>query len=235
MSFLFNTGKMHQQKVRRFSKPLDLYLHQWVEKEIIKRYELSCLSPHLACLNFFYEKKGMILTPFYDSKADLIIDSCHLPFKNHYWDVWLDAMHIHTLNALPYYFKEVQRVLKKGGWFMGGFLGGDTAKHLRHHFIHIESKLYGTASLRFMPTLQPDYFTSLMANMGFKNSVVECEKIQVSYKTFKAFIEDIRMTGENGILGTPFTYQRALWQDISDHWQSLMPLTLEMIFFKGQT
>ena len=54
-----------------------------------------------------------------------------LPFENESVDLVTSCLSAHWVNNLPGLFKEVQRILKKDGVFIGALFGGDTLFELR--------------------------------------------------------------------------------------------------------
>lgn len=233
MSPLLNTQKAYLQKARRFEKGLpDLFLHAWVETQLLERLKDLPLAARQLKQGFFFENAmGFPISPFYHKGCRGVIDAYHLPFRNHTWDALLESMHLHILNDVPAYLKEVKRILKRGAYYVSAFLGGESAKALRYKLIELEANLFGTATLRLVPTLRTDQIGKLLEATGFQSTVIECVEVTTHYSTFRHLIQDIRQAGENGILVIQrSSYQRQLWKKLEEAWQDLMPLKLEIIF-----
>lgn len=237
MSVLLNTKKLYRQKAQRFEKGYsDLFLHAWVEQQLLSRLDDLSLSPQGVAQGFLFEKRGTLsLSPFYHRGCDVVVDPYGLPFASCVWEVFVESMQLYLMNEVPAYLKEVHRVLKKGGYYVAGFLGGDSAKALRHHLIQLEAELFGTATLRLVPTLRVEQIAPLLSWASFQNIVVECVTVKIDYTSFLRLVHDIRAAGENGILVGPSSpFQRSLWQKLKANWAKLMPLHVEIIFLKAQ-
>ncbi len=58
-------------------------------------------------------------------------DSASLPFETESVDITTSSLSMHWVNNLPGLFREVNRILKKDGVFLGSMFGGDTLFELR--------------------------------------------------------------------------------------------------------
>lgn len=59
------------------------------------------------------------------------IDGHRLPFDDESVDVVTSSLSVHWVNNLPGLFREVYRILKKDGAFIGSMFGGETLFELR--------------------------------------------------------------------------------------------------------
>ena len=59
------------------------------------------------------------------------LDGAELPFANDSVDVVTSCLAMHWVNDLPGVFREVQRILKPDGVFIGAMFGGETLVELR--------------------------------------------------------------------------------------------------------
>ncbi len=61
----------------------------------------------------------------------LDVDGATLPFEDESVDIVTSSLSMHWINNLPALFKEVNRVLRRDGAFIGAMFGGETLFELR--------------------------------------------------------------------------------------------------------
>jgi len=64
-------------------------------------------------------------------KVLMDMDGAQLPFESESVDIVTSSLSLHWVNDLPGLFREVQRILKKDGCFLGAMFGGETLFELR--------------------------------------------------------------------------------------------------------
>jgi hypothetical protein len=235
MNLLINTIRLRQDKERRLRKGFHaLFLHEWVEKELIKRVPLGLTDP-LVYRGFFHGDPSLGIHSFYPKDHGLT-EPLLLPFQDHLLPGFIDSMELHLYNDIPGALKEVKRVLKPKGWYLGALLGGDSGKGLRQALLETESLYYNQASLKLLPTVRPETLINLMQKAGFQDIVLECIDMTLEYTSLKAMMADIRGAGENRLFQTQaYQMQKRLWAHMAAHWKTWMPLKIEILFIRGQT
>ena len=76
--------------------------------------------------SFIYKKCDQNFVAQYFYYANYDEDNRALPFEDESINIVTSSLSLHWVNNLPGLFKEVNRVLKKDGVFIGSMFGGDT-------------------------------------------------------------------------------------------------------------
>ncbi len=123
-----------------------------------------------------------------------------LPFQGAQYDLVLEGFLFHWLNDPLRYLQDVKRLLRPGGLYLAGFLGGTTLTELRQTLLKTDIDLYGGAFARVSPMIKPEAATRLLQSAGFQDAIVDHEEAGVSYPHMKALIQDLRAMGESNAL-----------------------------------
>ena len=120
-----------------------------------------------------------------------------LPFLDAQYDLVLEGFVFHWLNDPLGYLQSVRGLLKTGGLYLSGFLGGTTLTELRQTLLKADIDLYGGAFARVSPMIKPEAATRLLQSAGFQDAIVDHEEIGASYPCIKSLIQDLRAMGES--------------------------------------
>ncbi len=138
-----------------------------------------------------------------DSRIDEIsvasYDLVYSLFELH-WDNNLSDM------LLRFYFS-----LRAGGLFQACFIGGESLVYLRDCLLRAESEISGGVSLRVIPFIDMRSFAGLVQGVGFIDSVVDREVLDVRYVDIYGLMRDLRVMGEGNFLlgrGMGFTNRK---------------------------
>jgi len=149
--------------------------------------------------------KGVSIDVFDPFLEESFIEN-KLPFQEGHYDLVLEGFIFHWLNDPLGYLCDIKRLLKPGGLYLSGFLGGSTLTELRQVLLKTDIDLYGGAFARVSPMIKPEAATRLLQSAGFKDAIVDHEETGVSYPHIKSLIQDLRAMGESNAL----TDQRSL-------------------------
>lgn len=123
-----------------------------------------------------------------------------LPFQDKHYDLVLEGFVFHWLNDPLGYLCDIKRLLKSGGLYLSGFLGGSTLTEMRQALLKTDLDLYGGAFARVSPMIKSEAATRLLQSAGFQDAIVDHEEIGVSYPHIKSLVHDLRAMGESNAL-----------------------------------
>lgn len=181
------------------------YLAKDIEKTLISRLPkdkktlkniLIIGCPAQLPLSFLQEMSLDVFDPFLE-KA---FTETNLPFQSAHYDLIIEGSIFHWLNEPLLYLQEIKRLLRSGGLYLSGFLGGTTLTELRQALIKTDIDLYGGAFARVSPMITPEAATRLLQSAGFQDAIVDHEEIGVAYPHFKSLVQDLRAMGESNAL-----------------------------------
>ncbi len=118
------------------------------------------------------------------------------------YDIIVDGFNFHWINDPLTYLRHIYLLLKPGGVYHCGFLGGTTLTELRKTFLQTDSDLFQGAFARISPMIKAEAATRLIQSAGFHNSVVEHDEVAVNYNSLKDLVQDLRSMGENNALSS---------------------------------
>lgn len=123
-----------------------------------------------------------------------------LPFQEGHYDLILEGFVFHWLNDPLRYLCGVKRLLRSGGLYLSGFLGGSTLTEMRQTLLKTDIDLYGGAFARVSPMIKPEAATRLLQSAGFNDAIVDHEETGVSYPHITSLVCDLRAMGESNAL-----------------------------------
>ncbi|XP_002130990.2 arginine-hydroxylase NDUFAF5, mitochondrial [Ciona intestinalis] len=165
----------------------------------------------------------------------------NLPFRDETFDMVLTSMSLHWVNDLPACFKEVLRVLKSDGCFIGMMLGADSLFELRCSLQLAELEREGGMAPHVSPMIQGHQLANLMYNAGFTLVTLDFDQLVVNYPSMFEVMYDLKGMGENNcainikpihrdtILAASGIYQ-SMYGDLE---KNSVPCTYQMLFMIG--
>ena len=146
--------------------------------------------------------KHIIRTDFTDNAKglDVICSETALPFKPQSFDLVVSVLGLHKVNNVPGALMGMKSLLKPDGLFIGGLLGGDTLRELRHALYTAEETVYGQVSPRVSPMITLQQAANLLQKAEFTMPVVDRDNVQVSYKSLSSLYQDLRRMGDTNAL-----------------------------------
>ena len=163
-------------------------------KDIQKVLIIGCPGPHLKAhfKTTDIDTFDPFLTPNFKDQE--------LPFKDQAYDLVIEGFIFHWLNNPLLYLAEIHGLLRPGGLYLSGFLGGSTLTELRQALLQTDLDLYQGVFARSSPMIKPEAATRLLQTAGFKDPIVDHEEIGVSYPDLKTLIQALRRMGESNAL-----------------------------------
>ncbi|NWT45436.1 NDUF5 hydroxylase, partial [Chroicocephalus maculipennis] len=122
----------------------------------------------------------------------VVADEEFLPFKEDTFDLVLSSLSLHWVNDLPRAFREIHRVLKPDGVFIGAMFGGDTLYELRCSLQLAELEREGGFSPHVSPFTAVSDLGQLLSRAGFNTLTVDTDEIQVNYPGLFEVMEDLQ-------------------------------------------
>ena len=104
-----------------------------------------------------------------------------------------------TVNGLPLALRLIGHGMRPGGLFIGAMSGGDTLPQLRAA-MRAADALAGIAAPHVQPRIEASALSPLLTDAGFERSVVDVERVQVSYTSLDGLVRDLRAMGATNVL-----------------------------------
>jgi len=124
-------------------------------------------------------------------------DNARLPFDDESVDLVTSSLSSHWVNNLPGLFKEVIRILKKDGVFIGSLFGGDTLFELRCSLQMAELEREGGFGSHVSPFVQVQDLGNLLNRTGFTMLTIDSDEIPVGFPSIFQLMRDLKGMGEN--------------------------------------
>lgn len=169
----------------------------------------------------------------------VVLDEEYLPFKPQCFDLIVNPLTLHWVNDIPGVLMHYRHLLKPGGFFLGALLGGRSLYELQYCLLKAESELNSRVHQRVPPRFEASSLGSLFQRVGFLDSVVDVDRVLVTYDDMGALIKDLRGMGETHkspevfpLNSKIFTRAHALYQEIFPQARGI-EATFEIIYFSG--
>jgi NADH dehydrogenase [ubiquinone] 1 alpha subcomplex assembly factor 5 len=176
---------------RRFPHALDLGCRDGVMARALKgRGGIECLVSADPAPEF------AILAP----PPALACEAEFLPFAPQSFDLVLSNLVLHWTNDLPGALIQLRQALKPGGLLLASLFGGETLTELGSALMEAELELEGGAGPRVSPFADLRDLGGLLQRAGFREPVVDGDRIEVTYPDLNALMRDLRAMGESNAL-----------------------------------
>lgn len=117
------------------------------------------------------------------------------------YDAVISNLSLHWINDLPQVLKNINKVLKPDGLFMGTIFGGDTLYELRTSLQLAELERRGGMSPRVSPLVHLNDVGSLLNKAGFTMLTIDTEDIVVGgFPDLVSLCSDLQAMGEQNSL-----------------------------------
>lgn len=135
------------------------------------------------------------------TKLDLpLYDEEEMELEDKHFDLIISHMSMHFVNDIPKVLQRYRKALQPNGLFIATFVGNNSLQNVREACIETDYAITKGVSPRLIPMLDIKTAAALMQQAGFSMPVVDLEKYNVSYKTLRALIDDIRYTGQGNCM-----------------------------------
>ena len=115
------------------------------------------------------------------------------------YDLALAIGTLDTVNDLPRALAAVRGSMRPDGLFLGAMSGGETLPQLRGA-MRAADLVTSEASPHVHPRIEASALAPLLANAGFRNPVVDVDRVLVAYRSFESLVGDLRRMGASNIL-----------------------------------
>lgn len=158
------------------------------------------------------------------------------------FDLVTSDMNLHWVNNIPSALKQIHRVLKPDGAFLGCLVGGATLQELRHCLYLAEMEREGGFSPHVSPLTRPSDIAGLLQGAGFSLPTVDIETVTIGYPNAFVLMEHLQKMGEgNASFVRRFPVGRDTFLAAAAVYESLYPseegggikATFQMIYMIG--
>jgi len=201
----------HKRMASRYSK--NSFLHHEIASRMLDNIDICGYSfengLEICGLDNFLSKtivkkqkvKNFLTTNLVrDFESDFVIDDEELNFKEKSFDLIVSNLNLHFINNLEIFLLKVNSYLSKSGIFVASFFGEQNLLDLKNAVINAEMTLFGSASPRFIPTIELKTISRLFQKVGFTNVISSLETIDVNYAESFQLLQDIKNMGQGNIL-----------------------------------
>lgn len=218
MSELFNVRALKAKKSSARCKPEQNFLRDEIGRTLEKRLSLLGLQKDLTSTLILGEQFRHALQPHHYQP---LFHQGPLPFSDKTFDLIIDHMTLHWISDLPFYLKELQRIMVPQGIYLAGFLAEKTLQELRHSLLELDLEIFQGAKARVSPLLKTQSVPDLFKHLGFQTCIVDHEEIKVVYKDVYHLIQDLRTMGETNSLfeaehNQKILYHRTYFQKLNE-------------------
>ena len=138
-------------------------------------------------------------------------------------DLVLCLLTLQSQNNPPSDMRQMEKLLKKDGLFIGALFGGNTLTELRQSLYKTDDELLGGASPRVFPMVTHSQAAPLITQAGLNLPVVDMDRFTVTYSRFGTLLSDLRDIGGTNILSnrSPNALTSKYWETLKGHYQDM--------------
>jgi len=125
------------------------------------------------------------------------IDGAELPFSDNSVDVVTSCLAMHWVNDLPGVFREINRILKPDGVFIGAMFGGETLMELRTSLQLAELEREGGFAPHISPFVEVKDLGGLLNSNNFTLLTIDTDDLKVRYPSIFPLMRDLKGMGES--------------------------------------
>jgi hypothetical protein len=115
------------------------------------------------------------------------------------YDLVLAIGTLDTVNDLPLAARLLHHSLVSGGLFIGAISGGETLPRLRAA-MRVADAVAGIAAPHVHPRIEASALAPLLSEAGFRDPVVDVDRVPVSYPSLNRLVGDLRAMGATNLL-----------------------------------
>ncbi len=115
------------------------------------------------------------------------------------YDLVLAVGTLDTVNALPLALRLIRQALRGNAYLIGAVSGGDTLPQLRSA-MRAADGITGGAAPHVHPRIEPSALAPLLDAAGFIDTVVDVDRVSVSYPSLERLVGDLRAMGATNVL-----------------------------------
>ena len=138
-------------------------------------------------------------------------------------DLVLCLLTLQSQNNPPSDMRQMAKLLKKDGLFIGALFGGNTLTELRQSLYKTDDEILGGASPRVFPMVTHSQAAPLITQAGLNLPVVDMDRFTVTYSRFGTLLSDLRDIGGTNILSnrSPNALTSKYWETLKGHYQDM--------------
>lgn len=138
-------------------------------------------------------------------------------------DLVLCLLTLQSQNNPPSDMRQMAKLLKKDGLFIGALFGGNTLTELRQSLYKTDDEILGGASPRVFPMVTHSQAAPLITQAGLNLPVVDMDRFTVTYSRFGTLLSDLRDIGGTNILSnrSPNALTSKYWETLKGHYQNM--------------
>lgn len=164
-----------------------------------------------------------------------------LPFADNSVDVVTSSLSMHWVNNLPGLFKEVNRILKNDGVFIGSMFGGETLFELRCSLQLAELERDGGLSSHISPFVEVQDLGNLLNRCQFRMLTIDSDEIKVAFPSIFELMRDLKGMAENNASWTRKLHLNrdtlistaAIYKELYRNEDDTIPATFQIFYWIG--
>jgi SAM-dependent methyltransferase len=118
------------------------------------------------------------------------------------YDLIASLNDMQMMNDIQAFLSRVKKALNPNGFFIAGFVGGESLNELHYALATAEGEITGGVSPHIHPFIDVKTAGSLLQHAGFKLPVVDSDRLTIRYSSFFSLIKELNQSGYNNILNS---------------------------------
>lgn len=171
----------------------------------------------------------------------LDVDGMDLPFTDNSVDLVTSSLALHWVNDLPRLFREINRILKPDGVFIGAMFGGETLYELRVALQLAETEREGGIAPHISPFVEVRDLGSLLNSSKFNMITIDTEELKVCYPTIFQLMRDLKGMAENNaafnrklhLHRETLLAANAIYSELYQNEDKTLPATFQVFYWIG--
>lgn len=164
-----------------------------------------------------------------------------LPFTDNSVDLVTSSLALHWVNDLPRLFREINRILKPDGVFIGAMFGGETLYELRVALQLAETEREGGIAPHISPFVEVRDLGSLLNSSKFNMITIDTEELKVCYPTIFQLMRDLKGMAENNaafnrklhLHRETLLAANAIYSELYQNEDKTLPATFQVFYWIG--
>ena len=196
---LFDQQARALRIARASRRGLDLFLHEWAFDDMRDRLSLVHRRFRAALLIGGRDPSWRERLLGLAETVDVIEADRLSTIEPDSYDLCVTVGALDTVDDLPTALLTIRFALRADSLFIGTLPGGETLPLLRAA-MRAADEAMGAATPHVHPRLEPAGLSSLLTGAGFAMPVVDVDRVQVTYASFRDLVRDLRAMGATNIL-----------------------------------
>ena len=159
-------------------------------KKLFRRADVVALDFALPMLQQLQKNNGLWHKPL-----PVCADACSLPFRADSFDLIFSSLTLQWCFDLLAVWQELRRVMRPNSAFLFATLGPETLYELRSSWAKADQ------SIHVNPFVDMHDVGDMLMRAGFKDPVLDIEKIVLTYSSVRGVLADLKALGANAVVG----------------------------------